>query len=77
MVHYVECGTEFAVQYGYGDEAFFESLDAMFTQVVKTLQKSEQKVIDRLLPRLCVRRGTTRYANRGETRKTPFSAKFI
>jgi hypothetical protein len=52
MVHYVECGTEFAVQYGYGDAAFFETLETMFTQVVKTLQKSEQKVIDRLLPRL-------------------------
>src|SRR6266567_8811797 len=30
MVYYVECGTQFAVEYGYGDEEFFERLDAMF-----------------------------------------------
>ena len=52
MVHYVECGTQFTVQYGDIDEDFYESLDAMFTQVVKTLQRSEQAVIDRFLPRL-------------------------
>ena len=52
MVHYVECGTQFAAEYGYGDEEFFESLDSMFTQVVNTLQQSEQEVIDRFLPRL-------------------------
>jgi hypothetical protein len=52
MVHYVKCGTEFAAEYGYGDEEFFESLDEMFTQVVNTLQQSEQEVIDRFLPRL-------------------------
>lgn len=26
MVYYVECGTQFAVEYGYGDEEFFERL---------------------------------------------------
>lgn len=52
MIDYVEWGTQFAVEYSYGDEEFFESLDETFTQVVKTLQKSEQAVIDRFLPRL-------------------------
>jgi len=26
MVYYVECGTQFAVEYGYGDEEFFRTL---------------------------------------------------
>jgi hypothetical protein len=52
MAHYVECGTQFAVEYGYGDEGFFESLDAMFTQMVKTLQQSDEETVDRFLPRL-------------------------
>lgn len=52
MAHYVECGTQFAVEYGYGDEEFFESLDAMFTQMVKTLQQSDEETVDRFLPRL-------------------------
>jgi hypothetical protein len=52
MVHYVECGTRFAVEYSYGDEELFESLDAMFTQIVTTVQHSAQQTIDRFLPRL-------------------------
>ena len=52
MTYYVECGTQFTVDYGDIDEGFYESLDAMFTQVVKRLQHSDQETIDRLLPRL-------------------------
>jgi hypothetical protein len=52
MTYYVECGTQFTVEYGDIDEEFYESLDAMFTQVVKTLQHSAQQTIDRFLPRL-------------------------
>ena len=52
MVYYVECGNQFTVDYGDIDEAFYESLDAMFTQVVKTLQKSDEKTVERFLPRL-------------------------
>ena len=52
MLHYVECGTSFATTYSYGDEEFFESLDEMFTQAVKTLKQNEQKVIVKFLPRL-------------------------
>lgn len=52
MLHYVEWGTQFATTYSYGDEYFFENLDEMFTQAVKTLKQSEQVVIDKFLPRL-------------------------
>jgi len=37
MTYYVEYGTQCAVEDGYGDAEFFERLEAMFTQVVKTL----------------------------------------
>lgn len=52
MIDYVEWGTQFAVEYSYGDEEFFENLDEMFMQVVKTLQRNEQELIDKFLPRL-------------------------
>lgn len=52
MVYYVECGNQFTVDYGDIDEEFYVSVDQMFTEVVKTLQMSDQKVIDRFLPRL-------------------------
>jgi hypothetical protein len=40
------------VDYGDIDEGFYESLESMFTQVVKMLQHSDQETIDRFLPRL-------------------------
>ena len=52
MLHYVECGTEFATMYGYGDEFFFESLDEMFSQVVKMIKQNGQEMIDKFLPRV-------------------------
>lgn len=52
MLHYVECGTQFAMMYGYGAEFFFESLDEMFSQAVKMIKQNEQQVIDKFLPRL-------------------------
>jgi len=42
----------FAVEYGYGDEEFFERLDAMFTQVVKTPRNSDEHTVARFLSRL-------------------------
>jgi hypothetical protein len=59
MVYYVECGTQFTVNYGDIDEGFYASLEAMFTQVVTRLQHSDQDTIDRFLPRL---RGLVRQA---------------
>lgn len=60
MTYYVECGTQFTVDYGDIDEGFYESLESMFTQVVKRLQHSDQKTINRFLPRL---RGVVRQAH--------------
>jgi len=40
------------VDYGHIDEAFYASLESMFTQVVTRLQYSDQDTIDRFLPRL-------------------------
>ena len=52
MLHYVECGTEFATTYSYGDEEFYENLDEMFTQAVKMIKQNSQEVIDKFLPRV-------------------------
>jgi hypothetical protein len=52
MVYYVECGTQCTVDFGDIDAWFYESLESMFAQVVKTLQQSGQDTIDRFLPRL-------------------------
>jgi len=51
-VYYVECGNQFTVDYGDIDEGFYESLESMFTQVVKTLQTSDETTVERFLPRL-------------------------
>ena len=59
MVYYVECGTQFTVDYGDIDAGFYESLETMFTQVVKTLHNSEQETIDRFLSGLL--QGLVRY----------------
>jgi len=52
MVYYVERGTRFTVDYGDVDAWFYESLESMFSQVVKTLQQSDEETIDHFLPRL-------------------------
>jgi Family of unknown function (DUF6155) len=52
MVYYVERGTRFTVDYGDIDAWFYESLESMFSQVVKTLQQSDEETIDHFLPRL-------------------------
>ena len=52
MTYYVECGTQFTVDYGDIDEGFYASLESMFTQVVTKLQHNDQDTIDRFLPRL-------------------------
>jgi hypothetical protein len=37
MLFYVECGTEFAAEYGYGEEPYFGSLEGMFAAALKDL----------------------------------------
>jgi hypothetical protein len=52
MVYYVERGTRFTVDYGDIDERFYESLESMFIQAVRTLQSSDEETIDQFFPRL-------------------------
>jgi hypothetical protein len=52
MVYYVECGTRFTVDYGDIDAGFYESLESMFSQAVKTLQMSDEETVDHFVPRL-------------------------
>jgi hypothetical protein len=52
MVYYVECGTRFTVDYGDIDAGFYESLESMFSQIVKTLQQSDEETIEHFVPRL-------------------------
>ncbi len=52
MVYYVERGTRFTVDYGDIDAWFYESLESMFSQVIKILQQSDEETVDHFLPRL-------------------------
>jgi hypothetical protein len=37
MLYYVECGTWYAADLGYGDERYFASLEGMFADMLRTL----------------------------------------
>jgi hypothetical protein len=39
MIYFVECGTEFTVEYGDIDESFYDSLLNMFSRAVKAVEK--------------------------------------
>lgn len=52
MLHYVECGTQLAVDVGDIAKWYYASLTSMFDQVLKTLQHSDKDTIDHFLPRL-------------------------
>ena len=52
MVFYIECGNRFTVDYGDIDEQFYNSLESMFDKVIKILNRSNQDIIDKFLPRL-------------------------
>jgi len=60
MVHYVECGTRFTVEYGDIDEAFYDSLCSMFMKVLEILEESDRRTVEQYLPRL---RGIVEKAN--------------
>jgi hypothetical protein len=38
MVHYLECGNEFTVEFGDMDERFYASLESMFDRILKALR---------------------------------------
>lgn len=42
MMHYVECGNRFTVEFGDIDEQFYSSLISMFERVVKALEKQNE-----------------------------------
>ncbi len=39
MLFYVECGTEFAAEYGFGEEPYFASLEGIFAALLKELPR--------------------------------------
>ena len=52
MIHYVECGNKFTLNYGDIDEQFYDSLMSMFDNILKQLVKSDKTIVDKYLPRL-------------------------
>ena len=51
MLFYVECGVNFTLEFGDIDEAFYCSVESVFSDGMKMLDRCEQDVIDKLLPR--------------------------
>ncbi len=48
---YVECGVSFTLEYGDIDEAFYDSLESMFSNGLKTLKRCGPDAVGNLLPR--------------------------
>ncbi len=51
MLFYVECGVSFTLEFGDIDEAFYSSLVGVFSDGMKMLDRCDQDVVDKLLPR--------------------------
>ena len=52
MLHYVECGNRFTIDYGDINEQFYDSMESVFIDVVKILRKAGEETINKFLPRL-------------------------
>ena len=52
MIYYVECGNQLTLNYGDIYEEFYNSLESMFSSVVKKLKNSDKKTKDKYLPGL-------------------------
>jgi hypothetical protein len=52
MIYFVECGTQFTLDFGDMWEEFYDSLESMFSKAVKMLKGMDKKTIDVFLPRL-------------------------
>ena len=52
MIYYVECGTEFTLEYGDIDGPFYNSLGSMFEAAAQLLKKADARTIRIFLPRL-------------------------
>lgn len=46
MIYFVECGANFSLDTGYGDEEFFESLERMYEKAIKLLLTLDEKTVD-------------------------------
>lgn len=51
MLFYVECGVNFTLEFGNIDEPFYNSVEGMFFDGLKTLKSCEPDVVAKLLPR--------------------------
>lgn len=52
MVHYLEQGNQFTVDYGDIDEPFYAGLESMFDSILRALDKESANIQERLVPRL-------------------------
>lgn len=52
MIHFVECGTRYTLNFGDMWEEFYDSLESMFNRAVKMLQKMDERTVKTFLPRL-------------------------
>jgi hypothetical protein len=52
MLIFVEQGTAFAADVGYGDDAFFSSLENMLSRTLERFQKSPPDIQQAIKPRL-------------------------
>ena len=52
MVHYLETGNQFTVDYGDIDEQFYSSLESMFEKILTTLRKQSEEVQEEYFSRL-------------------------
>lgn len=46
MLYFVECGTRFTLDFGYGDEHFYASLERMYEKAIKLLLTLDEAAID-------------------------------
>lgn len=52
MVHYLEMGNQFTVDFGDIDEKFYSSLESMFERIVSSLKEQPPDIQDKYHPRL-------------------------
>ena len=51
MLFYAECGVNFTIEFGDIDEPFYNSVESMFSDGLKTLKRCEPDIVRKLLPR--------------------------
>jgi hypothetical protein len=51
MLFYAECGVSFTLEFGDIDEPFYNSVESVFSDGLKTLKRCGPDIADKLLPR--------------------------